>query len=77
MWVLGFELRSSPSITSPLITDLSQQSSILLSETRSLSESEVHMGLDVPASIFTGPGDLNPGLYTHAVGVLTHLNSLQ
>ena len=63
MWVLGFELRSSPSITAPLITELSHLS-IQFFETKSLIEHEAHMELDMYANTLMGPRDFNPGLYT-------------
>lgn len=74
--VLGFELRSSPSITAPLITELSQQPSTLFFEAKSLAEPGAHMRLDVYATTITRPGDLNSGLYVCIVSTLHTYQSL-
>ena len=53
----------SPSISAPLITELSQHPSTRFFETKSLIEHEAHMELDMYANTLMGPRDLNNGLY--------------
>jgi hypothetical protein len=68
-WFLRFELRSSLSITAPLITELSHLSTRFF-ETKSLIEHEAHMELAMYANTLMGPRDLNNGPYACKISKL-------